>query len=239
MKFSKPPPSGERNYQYLLDIWNHENMCTFKDFLRWYNNKDIVPTLEAMWKTLVFYHKKRMDILKLGCTLPTLANICLHISTSVNFYPFTETDKDLSQKIREDVLGRLPIIFTRKAVVDETLTGIQEIFENLFLALSQASFIFHLCFSPGQQDYTRDANLTQNLIGLNLNKTNPETWRTWLCQISKDKDLTVKMRVSTPEELRKRLIVPRQIAFAHIVRLCLRLWAASINTAHARKHDLF
>ena len=34
MKFSKPPPSGEENYQDLLDIWNHENMCTFKDFLR-------------------------------------------------------------------------------------------------------------------------------------------------------------------------------------------------------------
>ena len=23
MKFSKPPPSGEENYQYLLDTWNH------------------------------------------------------------------------------------------------------------------------------------------------------------------------------------------------------------------------
>ena len=34
MKLSKPPPSGGENYQYLLDIWNHENMCTFKDFLR-------------------------------------------------------------------------------------------------------------------------------------------------------------------------------------------------------------
>ena len=35
MKLSKPPPSGEETYQYLLDIWNHENMCTFKDSLRW------------------------------------------------------------------------------------------------------------------------------------------------------------------------------------------------------------
>ena len=35
MKLSKPLPSGKENYQYLLDIWNHENMCTFKDFLRW------------------------------------------------------------------------------------------------------------------------------------------------------------------------------------------------------------
>ena len=26
MKLSNPPPSAEANYQYLLDIWNHENM---------------------------------------------------------------------------------------------------------------------------------------------------------------------------------------------------------------------
>ena len=51
-------------------------MCIFKDFLRWYNNKDVVPTLEAMQKMLFFYHKKGIDMLKLGCTLPNLANIC-------------------------------------------------------------------------------------------------------------------------------------------------------------------
>ena len=70
MKFSKPSPSGEENYQFLLDIWNQENMGTFKDFLRWYNNKDVVPILEAMQKMLAFYHKKGIDMLKLWCTLP-------------------------------------------------------------------------------------------------------------------------------------------------------------------------
>ena len=120
MKFSKPPPSGEENYQYLLDIWNHENMCTFKDFLLWYNNKDVVPTLEAMQKMLAFYHKKGIYVLKLGCTLPNLANICLHKTTSAKFYAFTETDKDLLQKIRENMVGGPFIVFTRKAVVDGT-----------------------------------------------------------------------------------------------------------------------
>ena len=58
-------------------------------------------------------------MLKLGCTLPNLANICLHKSTSANFYPFTETDKNLLQKVREDMEGGPPIVFTRKAVVNE------------------------------------------------------------------------------------------------------------------------
>ena len=120
MKFSKQPPSGEENYQCLLDKWNHENMSTFKDFLRWYNNKDVVPTLEAMQKTFAFYHKKGIDMLKLGCTLPNLANIRLHKSTSAKFYPFTQTDKDLLQKIGKDMVVAPSIVFTRKAVVDES-----------------------------------------------------------------------------------------------------------------------
>ena len=69
---------------------------------------------------LAFYHKKGIDVLKLGCTLPNLANICLPQSTSAKFYPFPETEEDLLQKIREDMVGGLSIVFTRKAVVDQT-----------------------------------------------------------------------------------------------------------------------
>ena len=67
-----------------------------------------------------FYHNKGIDLLKLGCTLPNLANICLHKSADSRFYPFTESDKDLLEKIREDMIGGPSIVFTRKAVVDET-----------------------------------------------------------------------------------------------------------------------
>ena len=33
-------------------------MGSFKDFLRWYNNKDVVPTLETMQKRLLFFMTK-------------------------------------------------------------------------------------------------------------------------------------------------------------------------------------
>ena len=59
-------------------------------------------------------------MLKLGCTLPNLANICLHKSTDAKLYPFTEGDEDLLEKIREDVVGAPSIVFLGKAVVDET-----------------------------------------------------------------------------------------------------------------------
>ena len=139
-------------------------MWTFKDILRWYNNNDVVPTPEAMQKMLSFHHKKGIGMLQLGCTLPSLANICLHKSTSAKLYPFNDTDKDLLQKIREDMVGGTSIVFTRKAAVDEFFSGNQEIFVNLLLALTHVNCILILCASPCQQDYTRDGNMTQNLI---------------------------------------------------------------------------
>ena len=69
---------------------------------------------------IAFYHDKNIDMLKLGCTLPNLASIRLHKSTEAKIYPFTEGDKNLLEKIREDVVGGPSIVFTRKAVVDET-----------------------------------------------------------------------------------------------------------------------
>ena len=120
LKQLKPSPAGIEKYQYLQQIWKQEQTSSFKDFLRWCNNKDVVPTLEAMQKVIASYHDKNIDMLKLGCTLPSLANICLHKSTDAQVYPFTEEDKELLRKIREDVVGGASIIFTRKAVVDET-----------------------------------------------------------------------------------------------------------------------
>ena len=80
----------------------------------------MVPTLEAVQKMMKFYHDRGIDMLKLGCTLPNLANICLHSSTNAKFYPFTEHDRDLLDKIREDMVGGPSIVFTRKAIAGET-----------------------------------------------------------------------------------------------------------------------
>ena len=72
-----------------------------------------------MQKKIVFHHNKEIDMLKLGCTLPNLANICLHKSTAAKFYPFTEKDKDFWKRYAKTWLGR-SLLFTRKAVVDKS-----------------------------------------------------------------------------------------------------------------------
>ena len=69
------PLSGKENYALLEKLWKMEKMKTFRNFLRWYNNKDVVPTLQAMKKMMKIYHDQKIDMLKLGCTLPNLANI--------------------------------------------------------------------------------------------------------------------------------------------------------------------
>ena len=87
-------------------------MTSFLDFIR--------LTLDAMQKMIEFYQDKGIDMLKLGCTLPNLANICLHKSTECNFYPFFLSDSDLLEKIREDMTCGPSIVFTRKSVANET-----------------------------------------------------------------------------------------------------------------------
>ena len=58
-------------------------------------------------------------MLHLGCTLPNLANICLHKPTDAKLYPFTEADIDLFGSLREDIVADPSIVFTRKAIVNE------------------------------------------------------------------------------------------------------------------------
>ena len=63
------PPFGLDNYIFLreTETWKKNGMTVFKDFLKWYNNKDVVPTLEAMQGMIQFYPNKGIDRLKLGC----------------------------------------------------------------------------------------------------------------------------------------------------------------------------
>ena len=110
-------------------------------------------------------------MLKLGCTLPNLANSCLHKSTSAKFYPFTENEEELLRKIREDMVGGPSIVFTRKAAVDEIFI---RTLGNVCISIVGID-ASQLYLSSYQQDFTRDGNMTQNLIDSNFNKTNLET----------------------------------------------------------------
>ena len=117
MKLTTPPLNGRDNYAYLQSIWECQGMTSVKDFARWYTNKDVVPTLEALQKMLHFYHNKNIDMTKVAKTLPGLANIILHQSTDALVPVFCAKDKDLDDTFRNEIVGGAAIVFTRFAKV--------------------------------------------------------------------------------------------------------------------------
>ena len=118
MKISTASPTGTEKSVYLKKIWSSENMNTFKDFLKWYNNKDVVRTHKALQKMNKFYHEREIYMLKLGFTLPNLANIYPHSSTTA-FTHSLETIKIFWRKLGPIWRGR-SIVFTREAIAGET-----------------------------------------------------------------------------------------------------------------------
>ncbi len=68
-------------------------MKTFKDFLEWYNNLDVLPFIEAVEKLKDFYKLKRLDIFKDCVSLPGLVLKYLMKGTENDFYLFGEEDK--------------------------------------------------------------------------------------------------------------------------------------------------
>ena len=131
-------------------------MTVFKDFLQWYNNKDVVPPLESMQKMIQFYHNKAIDMLKLGCTLSNLGNICPHKSTNYKFYPICESDEEWCEKFREDMTGRPSTVFARKALTDETfIRNSSNICRSIVEINASQLYPFSICQDMPTGLYTR------------------------------------------------------------------------------------
>ena len=54
LKSSKPPPFGIENCHVVQQTLKQEQMSSFKNLLRWYSSKDVLPILEATQKRLPF-----------------------------------------------------------------------------------------------------------------------------------------------------------------------------------------
>ena len=127
LRLNKMPPTGDENYACLQSIWVNKGMKSFKDFLMWYNNKDVIPTLEAMKKMIGFYHQKEIDVLKFGCTLPNLANICLHKTTDSKFYFLPKATKNFWRRFVKTWLVVPPLTLHAKLWLTKLLSANQRI----------------------------------------------------------------------------------------------------------------
>ena len=91
-------------------------MQSFKFFLRWYNNEEVVPALEAMQKMVEFCYNLSIDMLKFGCKLPNAANIRLHCSSKAKVCLLIDSYENL---FYQDFVERPSMVSTSQVVVDK------------------------------------------------------------------------------------------------------------------------
>ena len=104
-------------------------------------------------KMIQFYHNKGIHKLKHGSTL---AIICLHKSINYNFYSFCGNDKDLWEKIREEMTSGTSIVFTPKAVVDGTfIRSSSNVCKSIVRIDASLLYPFSMCQDMSTRLYTR------------------------------------------------------------------------------------
>ncbi|KAJ8020607.1 hypothetical protein HOLleu_40243 [Holothuria leucospilota] len=108
-------------YAYCQQVWEQENMQTMKDFLTWYNNRDVVPFLEALEKMAQFYRERHIDVFKDGISVPGLTmKYLFQKAKGEPFALFDEKNKDLYYTFRSNLVGGPSIIFHRYQEKDKT-----------------------------------------------------------------------------------------------------------------------
>ena len=77
-------------------------MVTFKDFLVWYNNLNVVPFLEAVEKMSQFWQERKIDMFKDGISVPglTLTYLFSFLSNQTYFRLFDQANSDLYHLIK-------------------------------------------------------------------------------------------------------------------------------------------
>ena len=152
-----------------------------------------------------------------------------HLLTQIywcKILPFTEAVKDLLKEIREDVVDGTSIVFTRKAVVDETFVRkSSNICKSIVGIDASQPYRYSMCQPMPTGLYTR-LIWTQKRVDWHLDKTRPAALKTWSCPISNEQDQNVKLKVSLQQVDIRKLIASVLMGFVFIETLCLKPWVA-------------
>ena len=113
---------SDADYARCQTVWRDNGMTTMRDYLVWYNNRDVTPFLEAIDKQAAFYHDQHIDIFKDGISVPGLTLLYLFngLPPDTNFVTFNRTNSDLHQLVKDNIVGGPAIIFHRYHEKDVT-----------------------------------------------------------------------------------------------------------------------
>ena len=115
--FSRLKNEGISNDDYARcqAVWRNNQMTTMRDYLVWYNNRDVTPFLEAIAKQFAFYHDRGIDMFKDGMSVPGLSLLHLFndLPNDTYFTVFNRTNSDLHELVKDNIVGGPAIIFHR------------------------------------------------------------------------------------------------------------------------------
>ena len=106
---------SDADYARCQAVWHDNQMKTMRDFLVWYNNRDVIPFLQAIDKQFAFYQQHNIDMFKDGISVPGLSLLHLFndLPNDTNFVTFNRTNSDLHELVKDNIVGGPAIIFHR------------------------------------------------------------------------------------------------------------------------------
>ncbi len=111
----------EEEYAYCQQVWRDHQMTTFRDFLIWYNNRDVQPFVEAVEKQFAFFRERGLDMFKDGISVPGLTMKYLFGNNeAADFHLFGEQHQDLYFLIKDQIVGGPSLIFHRYHEAEKT-----------------------------------------------------------------------------------------------------------------------
>ena len=108
--------TGPENYQWLQQLWTENQWSTFADFLKWYNDLDVNPMIQAIENMNDFYKQKDIDFMHQAISLPGVTmSVCFNSITDpeAEFHLFNEKNKDIYHLFKQNNVGGHSIIFNQ------------------------------------------------------------------------------------------------------------------------------
>ena len=106
---------SDADYARCQAVWHDNQMTTMRDYLIWYNNRDVTPFLDAIAKQAGFYKHQNIDMFKDGISVPGLSLLHLFndLPNDTYFTVFNRTNSDLHELVKDNIVGGPAIIFHR------------------------------------------------------------------------------------------------------------------------------
>ena len=106
---------SDTDYARCQAVWHDNQMKTLREYLIWYNNRDVTPFLDAITKQFAFYRDRDIDMFKDGISVPGLSLLHLFndLPNDTNFVTFNRTNSDLHELVKDNIVGGPAIIFHR------------------------------------------------------------------------------------------------------------------------------